>query len=318
MKPLPTLRQLHYLVAVVDRCHFGKAAEACLVSQSTLSAGIQELENLLGAPLLERTRRTVLPTPLGREIADRARTVLKGAEELVDMARSVEDPMSGPLHLGVIPTIGPFLIPRVMPALRDSFPKLKLFLREDQTARLLDRLESGELDAAILALPYPSGDVESIDIAEDRFSVVCTPEHRLSDVTTPRPSDVALDDLLLLEDGHCLRDHALAACSMEGARQSAAFQGTSLHTLVQMVANGLGVTLLPQMALDSGILRGLDVVVRPLGGERPFRRIGLVWRRTSGRKETFRQLAAALKTEMSRDSGPQAPANGDASVRTAA
>ncbi|WP_448207076.1 hydrogen peroxide-inducible genes activator [Azospirillum sp. sgz302134] len=294
MKPLPTLRQLHYLVAVVDRCHFGRAAEACLVSQSTLSAGIQELENLLGAPLLERTKRTVLPTPLGREIAERARALLKGAEDLVDVARSVEDAMAGPLHLGVIPTIGPFLIPRVMPALREAFPKLKLYLREDQTARLLDRLEGGELDAALLALPYPSGDVESVDIAEDRFSVVCPPGHRLCKVKAARPSDMAMDDLLLLEDGHCLRDHALAACSLDGARQNAAFQGTSLHTLVQMVANGLGVTLLPQMALDSGILRGLNVEVRPIDAARPFRRIGLVWRRTSGRKETFRQLAAAL------------------------
>lgn len=295
MKPLPTLRQLHYLVAVVDRCHFGKAAEACLVSQSTLSAGIQELESLLGAPLLERTKRTVLPTPLGREIAERARALLKGAEDLVDIARSVDNAMAGPLHLGVIPTIGPFLIPRVMPALREAFPKLKLYLREDQTARLLDRLESGELDAALLALPYPSGDVESVDIAEDRFSVVCPPGHRLCGMMAARPSDVSPEDLLLLEDGHCLRDHALAACALEGTRHSVAFQGTSLHTLVQMVANGLGVTLLPQMALDSGILRGLDLTVRPLDADRPFRRIGLVWRRTSGRKETFRQLAEALK-----------------------
>ena len=305
MKPLPTLRQLHYLVAVVDRCHFGRAAEACFVSQSTLSAGIQELESLLGAPLLERTKRSVLPTPLGREIAERARTLLKGAEDLVDVARSVDNAMAGPLHLGVIPTIGPFLIPRVMPALRSTFPKLKLFLREDQTARLLDRLEAGELDAALLALPYPSGDVESIDIAEDRFSVVCPPDHRLSGVTAAQPSDMALDDLLLLEDGHCLRDHALAACALEGARQNAAFQGTSLHTLVQMVASGLGVTLLPQMALDSGILRGLDLAVRPLHADRPFRRIGLVWRKTSGRKETFRQLAAALKTVLEREGEAQ-------------
>ncbi len=298
MKPLPTLRQLRYLVAVVDRCHFGRAAEACLVSQSTLSAGIQELEDLLGVPLLERTRRSVLPTPLGREIAERARALLKGAEDLVDTARSIEDTMAGPLHLGVIPTIGPFMIPRVMPGLRAAFPRLKLFLREDQTARLLDRLDSGELDAALLALPYPSNDVESVDITEDRFSVVCPPGHRLCGMPSAHPSDVAVDDLLLLEDGHCLRDHALAACSLQAGRRNATFQGTSLHTLVQMVANGLGVTLLPQMALDAGILRGLDVAVRPLEGDHPFRRIGLVWRRTSGRKETFVRLAEALKVEM--------------------
>ncbi|AWK89727.1 hydrogen peroxide-inducible genes activator [Azospirillum thermophilum] len=298
MKPLPTLRQLRYLVAVVDRCHFGQAAEACLVSQSTLSASIQELEELLGTPLLERTRRSVLPTPLGREIAERARLLLKGAEDLVDMARAAEDPMSGPLHLGVIPTIGPFMIPRVMPVLRETFPNLKLYLREDQTARLLARLETGELDAALLALPYPAGDVEMLDIAEDRFSVVCPAGHRLSSAPAAHPSDVAMEDLLLLEDGHCLRDHALAACALEDGRRNATFQGTSLHTLVQMVANGLGVTLLPQMALDSGILRGLDLVARPLDGHRPFRRIGLVWRRTSGRKEAFRRLAEALRGAM--------------------
>ncbi|HYD70533.1 hydrogen peroxide-inducible genes activator [Azospirillum sp.] len=300
MKPLPTLRQLRYLVAVVDRCHFSRAAEACLVSQSTLSAGIQELEDLLGAPLLERTKRSVMPTPLGREIAERARALLKGAEDLVDIARSAEDPMSGPLHLGVIPTIGPFMIPRVMPGLRAAFPQLKLYLREDQTARLLDRLDTGELDAALLALPYPSGDVESVDIFEDRFSVVCPPGHRFERLAAAHPADVAVEDLLLLEDGHCLREHALAACALEDSRRNTTFQGTSLHTLVQMVANGLGITLLPQMALDAGILRGLDLVVRPLVGERPYRRIGLVWRRTSGRKETFRRLAAALKEEMER------------------
>jgi LysR family hydrogen peroxide-inducible transcriptional activator len=292
------LRQLRYLVAVVDRCHFGRAAEACLVTQSTLSAGIQELEDLLGVRLLERSRRSVLPTPLGRDIALRAQALLKGAEDLVDLAHSADDPMAGPLRLGVIPTIGPFLIPRAMPGLRAAFPRLKLYLREDQTARLLDRLDRGELDAAVLALPYPSGEVETMDIAQDRFSVVCPPDHRLCAATAAQPADVGLEDLLLLEDGHCLRDHALAACALEGARRNAAFQGTSLHTLVQMVANGLGVTLLPQMALDAGILRGLDLAVRPLAGDRPFRRIGLVWRRSSERKDTFRHLAAALKAGM--------------------
>lgn len=298
MKPLPTLRQLRYLVAVVDLCHFSRAAEACLVSQSTLSAGIQELEELLGAPLLERTKRSVLPTQLGREIAERARVLLKGAEDLVDIARTTEDPMAGSLHLGVIPTIGPFMIPRVMPGLRAAFPKLKLYLREDQTTRLLARLDAGELDAAILALPVPLGDMETVDIAEDPFLLVCPPGHPLSTVTPVPPSAVPLDDLLLLEDGHCLRDHALAACGSEGHRRNTTFQGTSLYTLVQMVANGLGVTLLPQMALDAGILRGLDLVARPLAGSHASRRIGLVWRRTSGRKETFQRLAAALAQEM--------------------
>jgi LysR family hydrogen peroxide-inducible transcriptional activator len=291
MKPTPTLRQLRYLVAVVDRCHFGQAAAACSVSQSTLSASIQELEDLLGAPLLERTRRSVVPTPLGRTVADRARGLLKGAEDLVDLAQAARDPLSGPLHLGVIPTIGPFLLPRALPKLRESFPKLQLYLREDQTARLLERLDGGELDAVLLALPYALGDLEVMDLGEDRFSIVQPAGH------VPA-SNIADENLLLLEDGHCLRDQALAACELEGARRNAGFNGTSLHTLAQMVANGLGVTLMPQMALDAGILRGLDVTVRPLAGAVPHRRIGLVWRRSSARAETFRALGEALKAEL--------------------
>lgn len=304
MKALPTLRQLRYLVAVADRCHFGQAAEMCLVSQSALSAGIQELEDLLGARLFERNRRSVVPTPLGREIALRAQALLQEAEDLVDVARAAQDPMTGPLQLGVIPTIGPFLVPRTMPALRAAFPHLKLYLREEQTARLLSRLHAGELDAAIIALPFPTEGLETQEIAQDRFWLVCPPGHRLGALAAVRPSDIAMEDLLLLEDGHCLRDHALAACSLEGARRNATFQGTSLQTLVQMVANGLGITLLPQLALDAGILRGLNLSVLPLAGEAPSRRIGLVWRRTSGRKETFRRLASALGDNLGRTPEP--------------
>ena len=291
MKPTPTLRQLRYLVAVVDRCHFGQAAAACNVSQSTLSASVQELEELLGAPLLERTKRSVVPTALGRNVAERARGLLKGAEDLMDAGQAARDPLSGRLHLGVIPTISPVLLPRAMPRLRESFPKLQLYLREDQTARLLERLESGELDAVLLALPYALGDLEVMNLGEDPFSIVYPAGH------TPA-ANIADENLLLLEDGHCLRDQALAACELEGARRNAGFNGTSLHTLAQMVANGLGVTLMPQMALDAGILRGLDVTVRPLTGAVPHRRIGLVWRRSSARTETFRALAEALREEL--------------------
>ena len=291
MKPTPTLRQLRYLVAVVERCHFGQAAAACNVSQSTLSASVQELEELLGAPLLERTKRSVVPTALGRNVAERARGLLKGAEDLMDAGQAARDPLSGRLHLGVIPTISPFLLPRAMPRLRESFPKLQLYLREDQTARLLERLESGELDAVLLALPYALGDLEVMNLGEDPFSIVYPAGH------TPA-ANIADENLLLLEDGHCLRDQALAACELEGARRNADFNGTSLHTLAQMVANGLGVTLMPQMALDAGILRGLDVTVRPLTGAVPHRRIGLVWRRSSARTETFRALAEALREEL--------------------
>ncbi len=295
MKSTPTLRQLRYLAAVVDRCHFGQAAEDCLVSQSTLSAAILELEDLLGATLLERTKRSVVPTPLGREIANRARALLKDAEDLVDVAQAARYPMAGALHLGVIPTVGPFLLPNAMPLLRTAYPRLKLYLREDQTARLLEQLDSGTLDAAVIALPYRLDDLEAMDLGADGFSVVCQPGHRLCECRPVRPKDMAPEDLLLLEDGHCLRDHVLTACDLEGARRNVAFQGTSLHTLVQMVANGLGVTLVPQMALDSGILRGLDLETIPLAGEAPSRRIGLVWRRTAARKTTLRTVGETLK-----------------------
>ena len=295
MRTVPTLRQLRYLVGVVDRCHFGQAAAACNVSQSTLSAGIQELEDLLGAPLLERTKRTVVPTALGRDLADRARDLLKGAEELMDVAQAAREPMAGPLRLGVIPTVGPFLLPRALPQLRETFPKLQLYLREDQTARLLERLNAGELDAVLLALPYALGDLEVMDLGEDRFSVVYPADHRLPASGVATPADIASENLLLLEDGHCLRDQALAACELESARRNTAFNGTSLHTLAQMVANGLGVTLMPQMALDAGNVRGLDVAVRPMADGTSHRRIGLVWRRTSARKETFRRLGEALR-----------------------
>lgn len=297
MKAHPTLRQLRFLVAVVERCHFGKAAADCLVGQSTLSAGIQELEDQLGVRLLERTRRSVVPTAVGREIAERARTILKHAEDLVDVALAAQDPMSGALYLGVIPTIGPFLLPRVMPTLRADFPDLKLYLREEQSAPLLARLEHGDLDAAILAFPYPAEDFESREIAQDRFAVVFPAGHRLAALDAISPRDIAQEDVLLLEEGHCMRDHALAACALDGARRNAAFQGTSLHTLVQMVANGLGITLLPEMAIEAGILRGMDLIARPLAGDdAPARRIGLVWRRSSGRAETFSRLAATLAT----------------------
>jgi LysR family hydrogen peroxide-inducible transcriptional activator len=310
MKVMPTLRQLKFLVALAERRHFGHAAEACFVSQSTLSAAIQELEEGLGVILFDRTRRSVAPTGIGLEIAERARAILRQAEDLVDIAVAAHDPLSGPLRVGVIPTIGPFLLPRMLSKLREAAPELKLFLREEQTAPLLARLEAGQLDAAILALPVALNDAESEDLGLDAFFVVCPTGHRLASLETVHPSDMATEDLLLLEDGHCMREHALAACQLEGARRNAALQGTSLHTLVQMAAIGLGVTLVPEMAIASGLLAGLDLHVAPLGGDRPWRRIALVWRRTSGRKETFRQLAELLRAAAAPTAGKPAQASG--------
>jgi LysR family hydrogen peroxide-inducible transcriptional activator len=309
MTPLPTLRQLRFLVAVVERRHFGAAAEDCRVSQSALSAAIQELEDHLGVKLLERTKRVVIPTAIGLDIAQRARELLRRAEELVEAAREASDLHSGSLQLGVIPTIGPFLVPRIMPVLGETFPRLKIYLREEQSAPILARLENGQADAAIIALPYPCEGLETMELARDRFFVVVPPDHRLASRDKILPENLEAEDLLLLEDGHCLRQHALAACSLEGARRNSGFQGTSLLTLVQMAANGLGVTLVPQMAIEAGVLRGLNLVARPLEDDSPPRVIALAWRLTSSRKAMFRELGAALRKVLQRGDG-EARSNG--------
>ena len=195
----------------------------------------------------------------------------------------------------MIPTIGPFIAPKIMPFIHKAFPDLKIFLREEQTAPLLARLESGKLDAAIIALPFPCEGLETADLTEDRFFVVCPTESRLCDLDLIGREDLATEELLLLEDGHCMRDHAMAACSLEGARRNSGFQGTSLHTLVQMAANGLGLTIAPAMAIEAGLLRGLDLKAIPMREDAPARRIALAWRSTSSRKPLFRLLAAALR-----------------------
>ena len=295
MANIPTLRQLRFLIAVVDKRHFSAAAEECLVSQSTLSAAIQELEGILGVKLLERTKRSVIPTAIGVEIAERAKTLLRGAEELVEAAQEARDPLSGALSLGIIPTIGPFLTPKIMPALHKALPALKIYLREEQTAPLLARLESGRIDAAIIALPYDCDEFETLDLCEDKFFLVCPTHHRLAGRKAVHGDDLANEDLLLLEDGHCMRDHALAACALDGARRNSGFQGTSLHTLVQMAANGLGVTFAPEMAIEAGLLRGLDLRAVPLAADAPPRRIALVWRPASSRKILLRWLGQLLR-----------------------
>ncbi|HET8613492.1 MAG TPA: hydrogen peroxide-inducible genes activator [Sphingomonas sp.] len=292
---LPTLKQLQYLVALQEHGHFGNAAEACFVTQSTLSAGLRELESLLGLTLVERTRRVVRFTPTGERIAAQARRVLAEAETLTDLARAAGKPLSGELRMGVIPTIAPFLLPRLLPRLRAEWPDLKLYLREEVTGAACESLARGRLDCVLLALPYRCGEVESVDLFEDRL-FVALPE----DGSTPPPAikPQAIDEsrLLLLEDGHCLKDHALAACNRPELNAEAAMLGTSLHTLVQMVDNGLGVTLLPEMAIEAGILNGTDVIARPLDAEHPNRRIALAWRKGSPRAKEFRLLADALRS----------------------
>jgi LysR family hydrogen peroxide-inducible transcriptional activator len=291
--PLPSLRQLRYLVAVADHGHFGRAAEASLVTQSTLSASIKELEAILGRTLIERTKRTVIVTPLGRDIAARARAVLSDVADLSDAVKAAGPPLSGTLRLGVIPTIGPYLLPRAWPALRAAHPALELFLREDQTAPLLARLGAGDLDAVLMAFPYPAAAFETALFADDPFWLAFPRGHALASRERIDPGDLTGDELLLLEEGHCLRDHALALCDVPGPDR---FQATSLHTLAQMVDNGLGLTLLPKMAIDGGLIRGTRVEIRPMNG--PARHIGLAWRKTSSRRADFTHLAAHFRDEL--------------------
>ncbi|HEU0066222.1 MAG TPA: hydrogen peroxide-inducible genes activator [Sphingomonas sp.] len=290
---LPTLKQLHYLVALLDHGHFGRAADACFVSQSTLSAGIRELETLIGVTLVERTRRVVRFTPLGERIAAKARLVLREADELSDMARAAGRPLSGEMRMSVIPTIAPFMLPAILPRLRRDYPDLKLFLREESSGPACEGLNNGRTDCVLLALPYACGDVATRELFDDRLFVAFPGDEGTA---PPSVSPTAIDDarLLLLEDGHCLKDHALAACDRPGARAEATMMGTSLHTIVQMVDNGLGITMLPEMAVRAGILEHTGIVARPLDSSEAARRIALVWRRASPRERDFGLLANVL------------------------
>lgn len=290
---LPTLKQLQYLVALRKHGHFGKAANACFVTQSTLSAGIRELETLLGVTLVERTRRVTRFTALGQKIADKGERVLREAEELADMARAEGKPLTGDLRMGVIPTIAPFVLPTMLPRLRDEYPRLRLFLREETSQAACEALHRGQLDCVLLALPFACGEVDHADLFDDALLVAYPAGEAPPDAVTAAEIDEGR--LLLLEDGHCLKDHALSACNRPDMRARAQMMGTSLHTLVQMVSNGLGVTFVPQMAVDAGLLHGTNVEARRLEEPRGLRKIVLAWRRSSPREEEFRMLAASLK-----------------------
>jgi LysR family hydrogen peroxide-inducible transcriptional activator len=300
---LPTIKQLQYLVALRQHGHFGRAAEACFVTQSTLSAGLRELETQLGVTLVERTRRVVRFTALGERIADKAVRVLREAEELAEMARAEGQPLHGELRMGVIPTIAPFLLPAMLPRLRGEWPELKLYLREETSQAACEALHRGQLDCVLLALPFACGETDSAALFDDPLFVAFP----RGEAPAGDAIDVASIDenrMLLLEDGHCLKDHALSACNRPELRAHATMMGTSLHTLVQMVDNGLGLTFIPSMAIDAGILDGTQVDTRPLRSDHGFRRIALVWRRSSVRENEFQLLSQTLRQIM-RDLSPK-------------
>ena len=295
MAYLPTIKQLQYLTALHQHGHFGRAAEAVNVTQSTLSAGLRELETVLDTVLVERSQRVTCFTPIGEKIVAKAYTILRETEELAKMATSGGNPLSGELRLGVIPTIAPFLLPLLLPELREKFPELKLYLREDLTATACESLARGHLDCLLLALPYSCGDALVTPLFRDPFHLAFHPDD--FDGSLPYVVPEAIDDtrLLVLEDGHCLRGHALEACGRPELRADSSHVGTSLHTLVQMVANRLGLTLLPEMAVVAGILAGTPVQARPLQGN-ASREIALAWRATSPRADEFALLAETLKS----------------------
>lgn len=292
---IPTLKQLQYLVALREHGHFGRAAESCYVTQSTLSAGIRELESLIGTTLVERTRRVVRFTALGDRIVEKAYRVLREAEELAAIAQAAGKPLSGDLRMSVIPTIAPFLLPRLLPHLRREKPDLKLYLREETSHAAIESLRHGHADCVLMALPFATGEVESEHLFDDRLYVAFPKDEPRDPPSTIAPEMIDETRLLLLEDGHCLKDHALAACNRPELRAEATMMGTSLHTLVQMVDNGLGLTLLPEMAIRGGILEHTNIAARPLLSDHASREIALVWRKASPREKEFRMLAGILR-----------------------
>jgi LysR family hydrogen peroxide-inducible transcriptional activator len=298
MTPVPSLRQLRYLVALAEHLNFRAAAEASFVTQSTLSAGLKDLETVLGVRLVERDTRNVRLTQAGEEIARRSRELLAQAEDLVEAAKTAREPLTGSLRLGVIPTIAPFLLPRIMPELRRRYPKLKLYLREDLTERLLDRLASADLDFALIALPYETGDLALRELGRDEFWFVSQAGDPLAKEKAVAVEALDPRDVVLLEEGHCLRDHAVRACGRHAPWSESVIEATSLTTLLQMVESGLGVTLLPEMALKAGILDHTRLIARPFSRKVPSRTLALAARPTSGRLAEMELLAKLIEEKM--------------------
>ncbi|MEM9963994.1 MAG: LysR substrate-binding domain-containing protein [Asticcacaulis sp.] len=304
---LPTLRQLQYLKLLNEHKSFVAAAEAAFVSQPALSSGIAELEKGLGVRLIDRARGQVILTAIGEETLKRAEDILTRAEDLVEAAQGATRPLSGRFRLGVIPTVAPFLLPDALLRLRESFPQLRLFLREDQTARLIASLKSGALDAAVIALPYDLTGLDHAFVCKDEIVAATPADHPLARQSEITPDALKAEELILLEDGHCLRDHALAACqwnapgTIENTHASGGFAATSLNTLVQMIGSGLGVSLLPAMAAQSSLVHDSRVSIRPLKSPDAFRDIVVIWRTGSSRAPEAHLLAETL-----RPAGPQA------------
>ena len=293
MIPAITLRQLGFLVAVADELNFSRAAEACYVTQPTLSAGIKELETRLGVVLIERTKRSVLLTPLGQELAQRARALLLDAGEIEKLAASGANPEHGDLRLGAIPTIGPFLIPKALPLIRRTFPQLRLYLREAMTEQLLAGLHAGRLDLVLFAQPFEAEGLETLHLFDDGYHLAAQ-AGALGNGAVDGPQLQGVR-LMLLEKGHCLQRHALQAFPDLDIEQDESFAASSLATLISMVSEGLGITLLPDLSIDAGVLAGQEVAITPLADACP-RRVMLAWRPSTSRQQVFEHIGKILQT----------------------
>lgn len=288
-----SIRQLQYVVAVADELGFHRAAERVHVSQPTLSAQIQQIEAVLGVTIFERDKRRVLVTEAGRAIVARARAVLVAVDELLAAAERSKDPFAATLRIGVIPTIAPYLLPEITPALNAKYPKLRLVFREEKTEDVMRELRDGKIDAGLVAVIPELGDVAMEEVLEDRFVVALPKDHPLARKKGVRMEDLAEEHVLLLDEGHCLRGQALELCSQVGAQETD-LRATSLATLVQMVSAGSGVTLLPELAVEVENRRG-QLEVRPVAGSAPSRSLALVWRRGSPMEDVFRAVATTSK-----------------------
>ncbi len=294
MANLPTVKQLRYLIALEKHLHFGRAAEACFVTQSAFSVAIKDLEELLNVCLVDRTNRSVVFTSAGKLVAQQARLAIFDIEGIVDIAKSVQEPLSGVLKMGVIPTIAPFLLPKILPKIRKKFPNLELYLKEEQTKKIHELLLDGELDLLLLALPFDLKNTETTSIFNDPFKLAYRKDTTLIDPDNFSPNKLNKEAILLLEDGHCLRDHALSACSLGRKAKISKFSASGLYSLIQMVDSDLGVTFIPQMAIDSGLLKNTKVQTKVLK-DKSYREIGLAWRKSSVRKHEFKLLADVIQ-----------------------
>ena len=285
------LRDLRYLVALAEHKHFGRAASASFVSQPTLSTQIRKLEEELGVALVERTPRKVLLTETGREIAQRAREVLNEVEQIRQIARRTKDPESGTVRLGIFPTLGPYLLPHVVPRIRERYPRLELLLVEEKTETILRQLREGRLDAAVLAQPIHDDQLLQEFLFEEPFLLAVPEHHPLASRKTLKLDELADQSLLLLEEGHCLRDQALEVCQLAGAGEKSGFRATSLETLRQMVAANVGVTLLPTLAVKPPVAHSHDIHLIEFRGHAPSRRMAMVWRKSSALAPFLERLA---------------------------